>query len=512
MNGNDVIKREQEQTTDEGNELAPFTNTYAQLPNPFFARVLPTPAPDPHLIAFNAALAVELGLDTSTLNTQTLTAIFSGNLIPRGAAPIAMAYAGHQFANFVPQLGDGRAILLGEVVDRNGRRRDIQLKGAGRTPFSRRGDGRAALGPVLREYVVSEAMHALGISTTRALAAVTTGETVHREGMPPGAIVTRVAASHIRIGTFQYFAARNDEHSLKRLADYVIERHAQQRPKLIDSTRPYLALLQTVADRQASLIANWMQVGFIHGVMNTDNMTVSGETIDYGPCAFMDAYDPATVFSAIDQHGRYAYANQPRIAQWNLARFAETLLPLIDPNPTLAIEHATQVITEFPARYIEHWLAGMRHKLGLVTAHDTDLPLVQDLLSTMHANGADFTNTFRSLCNAAKDPDANHDLRAHFADPNAFDEWATRWRARCNMDPQDATTRATAMRQINPAVIPRNHQIERAIVAAVDRGDFDPFNTLIKVLAQPYDDVPEYIAYTTPPQPNERVTQTFCGT
>src|SRR5271169_931583 len=429
--------------------IAVFSNSYARLPEHFFARLSPTPVAKPRLIKFNESLADELGVDTRGLEPDEVAAVFAGNVIPPGAEPIAMAYAGHQFGNFVPQLGDGRAILLGEVVDRNGERRDIQLKGAGRTPFSRRGDGRAALGPVLREYLVSEAMHALGIPTTRALAAVSTGEPVFRDRQLPGAVLTRVASSHIRVGTFQYFAARGDREAVERLADYVIDRHF---PNTKDAERPRLALLQAVVERQASLIARWMHVGFIHGVMNTDNTALSGETIDFGPCAFMDSYDPATAFSAIDESGRYAYANQPIIAQWNLARFAETLLPLVDPNRERAVELASDAVSAFTSRYQEHWLAGMRDKLGLSSNEDGDLDLVRQLLQAMHENAADFTLTFRRLCAAAADEMADAEARGLFANPGAYDNWAARWRSRLAVDRRQPNARAQAMRAVNPAI------------------------------------------------------------
>ena len=435
--------------------------------------------------------------------------MFAGNVTPSGAEPIAMAYAGHQFGNFVPQLGDGRAILLGEVLDRNGERRDIQLKGAGRTPFSRRGDGRAALGPVLREYLVSEAMHALGIPTTRALAAVSTGEPVYRDRQLPGAVLTRVASSHIRVGTFQYFAARGDLEAVKRLADYVIDRHF---PDARHAERPYLALLQVVVERQALLIARWMHVGFIHGVMNTDNTALSGETIDFGPCAFMDSYDPATAFSAIDEFGRYAYGNQPTIAQWNLARFAETLLPLVDPNPERAVELANEAISAFASRFQEHWLAGMRDKLGLSSDEDGDLDLVRELLRAMHENAADFTLTFRRLCDAAADEKADADARGLFADPSAYDSWAARWRSRLVLDRLEPNARAQAMRNVNPAFIPRNHLVEQALSAAIEYEDFSPFAELLTVLSRPYEDQEAFADYANPPQTSERVFRTFCGT
>ncbi len=493
----------------EHGRIAHFDNSFARLPERFFARVGPTPVAAPRLIEFNHPLAVELGLETAALGPDDLAGIFSGNVTPPGAEPIALAYAGHQFANFVPQLGDGRAILVGEVVDRAGQRRDIQLKGSGLTPFSRRGDGRAALGPVLREYLVSEAMHALGVPTTRALAAVSTGEPVYREGRLPGAIVTRVAQSHLRVGTFQYFAARGDIDGLKRLADYTIDRLD---PATGEEERPYLALLRGVVERQARLIARWMQLGFIHGVMNTDNTALSGETIDFGPCAFMDAYDPATVFSAIDQHGRYAYANQPAIAAWNLARFAETLLPLIDPDIERAVELASEAVSAFSGSFETHWLDGMRGKLGLGRAEDGDRDLIVGLLEAMHGAGADFTLTFRKLCAAAEDEQANADVRALFARPETYDSWAEAWRSRLIRQGGDARERAEAMRSVNPAFIPRNHRVEQALEAAIERGDFAPFATLLEVLSRPYEDQEGLESYALPPQENERVLRTYCGT
>ena len=432
-----------------------------------------------------------------------------GSRLARAAALVAMAYAGHQFGNFVSQLGDGRAILLGEVLDRSGERRDVQLKGAGRTPFSRRGDGRAALGPVLREYLVSEAMHALGIPTTRALAAVSTGERVYRDRQLPGAVLTRVASSHIRVGTFQYFAARGDQEAVERLSDYVIDRHF---PEARDAERPRLALLQAVLERQALLIARWMHVGFIHGVMNTDNTALSGETIDFGPCAFMDLYDPATTFSAIDEFGRYASVNQPTIAQWNLARFAETLLPLLDPNPERAVELASEAISAFTSSYQEHWLAGMRDKLGISGNEEGDLDLVRELLQAMHENAADFTLTFRRLCAAAEDETADAEVRGLFANPDAYDSWAARWRSRLAVDERDPNARAEAMRAVNPAFIPRNHRVENALDAAIDNADFSPFVELLTVLSRPYQDQSAFADYANPAQAGERVFRTFCGT
>jgi uncharacterized protein YdiU (UPF0061 family) len=489
--------------------IAVFSNSYARLPEHFFARLAPTPVAKPHLIKFNDALASELGVNTQGLDPDRLAAMFAGNVTLSGAEPIAMVYAGHQFGNFVPQLGDGRAILLGEVLDRNGERRDVQLKGAGRTPFSRRGDGRAALGPVLREYLVSEAMHSLGIPTTRALAAVSTGEPVYRDRQLPGAVLTRVASSHIRVGTFQYFAARADLEAVKRLADYVIDRRF---PDARHAERPRLALLQAVVERQALLIARWMHVGFIHGVMNTDNMALSGETIDFGPCAFIDSYDPATALSAIDEFGRYAYANQPAIAQWNLARFAETLLPLLDPNSERAADLANEAISAFTSRFQEHWVAGMRDKLGISSDEDCDLDLIRELLRAMHENAADFTLTFRRLCDAAGDEKADADLRGLFVNPGAYDSWAARWRSRLVLDRRDPNARVRAMQNVNPAFIPRNHRVEQALGAAIEYGDFSPFAELLTVLSRPYEDQAIFADYANPPHADERVFRTFCGT
>jgi uncharacterized protein YdiU (UPF0061 family) len=486
-----------------------FQNTYAALPDGFFARVAPTPVAAPRLIKLNRPLAVRLGLDPDLLESPEGAEILSGKRLPEGAQPIAMAYAGHQFGHFVPQLGDGRAILLGEVIDIDGIRRDIQLKGSGPTPFSRRGDGRAALGPVLREYIVSEAMAALGIPTTRSLAATITGESVMRETVLPGAVLTRVASSHIRVGTFQYFAARGDTEGVRRLADHAIARHY---PQAAQAERPCHALLEGVIARQAELVARWLQIGFIHGVMNTDNTSISGETIDYGPCAFMDHYDPAAVFSSIDEQGRYAYANQPRIALWNLTRFAECLLPLFSDDKDKAIEEAQSVLAEFPGRFTAAYQSGLRQKIGLFTARDGDEALVQDLLDALAKNNADFTLTFRGLSAAAEDAARDQDVRAHFADPVAYDEWAVRWRQRTSEEPQTPAERAGVMRTVNPAFIPRNHRIEAVIQAAVARDDYAPFEELIAVLAKPYEEQPAFADYANPPEPHQRVLQTFCGT
>ena len=470
-----------------------FDNTYARELAGFYVSWKAAQVAQPKMVKLNRELADELGLDARPLDSEEGARIFAGNEIPEGAVPLAQAYAGHQFGGFSPQLGDGRALLLGEVIDRNGRRRDIQLKGSGPTPFSRAGDGRAALGPVLREYLIGEAMHALGIPTTRALAAVLTGEPVYREGALPGAVLTRVAASHIRVGTFQFFAARGEPAKVRRLADYVIDRHY---PELKGHANPYLGLLERVRDRQAALIASWMHVGFIHGVMNTDNMAISGETIDYGPCAFMDHYDPATVFSSIDTQGRYAYANQPKIAQWNLARFAETLLPLINADEDRAIASATEAINAFPEQYARQWLVGMRAKLGLVSEDEADLNLATGFLTAMEGKNVDYTLAFRYLADAA----LGHEepIRALFADPSAYDLWSGHWRARLAREAVAPSELAQAMRRANPAFIPRNHRVEEALSAAVEHGDYTPFTSLLKILSRPFDDQPEFAAFAEP--------------
>jgi uncharacterized protein YdiU (UPF0061 family) len=486
-----------------------FDSTYARLPDRFFARVAPTPVAAPRLIRVNAPLAAELGIDPDWLASEEGVAVLAGNRVPETATPIATAYAGHQFGGFVPQLGDGRAILLGEVVDRGGIRRDVQLKGAGPTPFSRRGDGRAALGPVLREYLVSEAMQALGILTTRALAAVTTGERVIRETMLPGAVLARVASSHIRVGTFQFFANRGDVEGVRTLADHVIARHY---PAAAGAERPYRALLDAVIGAQAELIARWLLVGFIHGVMNTDNMSVAGETIDYGPCAFLDEYDPPAVFSAIDTYGRYAYGNQPAIAQWNLTRLAECLLPLLGDDKDAAAEDAVEALEAFAPAFERAYQGGLRRKLGLFTEREGDDALAEELLGVMAASRADFTLTFRRLSEAAASEEGDAEVRSLFADPGAYDAWAPRWRQRLRDEPGDAAAHREAMLAVNPAFIPRNHRVEAIIRAAVDRDDFAPFEELLAVLARPYESQPAHARYMEPPAPGERVLQTFCGT
>jgi serine/tyrosine/threonine adenylyltransferase len=491
-------------TNDSGDQLFAFDNTYARELEGFYVPWQAAQVARPRMLKFNHQLADELGLDPDALDSDAGARIFAGNETPEGAVPLAQAYAGHQFGGFVPQLGDGRALLIGEVIDRYGRRRDIQLKGSGPTPFSRAGDGRAALGPVLREYLIGEAMHALGIPTTRALAAVVTGEPVYRERALPGAVLTRVAASHVRVGTFQFFAVRGEQAKVRQLADYVIDRHY---PELKGQANPFLGLLERVCDKQAALVAGWMHVGFIHGVMNTDNMTISGETIDYGPCAFMDHYDAATVFSSIDTQGRYAYANQPRIAQWNLARLAETLLPLIDEDTNRGIARATEVVNAFSGRYESYWVKGMRAKLGLFTEEEADLNLATEFLTAMEGNGVDYTLAFRYLADAAL---GEHErVRSLFADPTAYERWSGHWRARLSREAVAESDRAQAMRRANPAFIPRNHRVEEALSAAVEEGDYAPFETLLKILARPFDDQPEFAAYAEPPPEGQSHYRTF---
>jgi len=490
--------------------LFPFDNSYARLPERFFARVNPTPVASPRLVHLNTALAAELGVDARALAGEEGARIFAGNQVPEGAEPIATAYAGHQFGGFVPQLGDGRAILLGEVIDRGGTRRDVQLKGAGRTPFSRGGDGRAAVGPVLREYLVSEAMAALGIPTTRALAAATTGDWVRRETMLPGAVLTRVASSHIRVGTFEFFASRGDVEGVRLLAGHVIARHY---PAAAEAENPYRALLDAVIRAQAELIPRWLLVGFVHGVMNTDNTSVAGETIDYGPCAFIDAYDPGAVFSSIDTQRRYAYGRQPEIALWNLTRLAESLLPLLSDDADAAAEQAYASLDAFAPAFNRAYETGLRRKLGLTTEQGDDLVLAQALLGVMAEGRADFTLTFRRLCDAAAAEEADAEVRSLFADPAAYDAWAARWRERLGAEPVPPAERRAAMRAANPAYIPRNHRVEAVISAAIDHDDFAPFEELLTVLAHPYDDQDPALAhYAAPPPESDRVYRTFCGT
>ncbi|MFS0575758.1 protein adenylyltransferase SelO [Sporosarcina sp. 179-K 3D1 HS] len=477
-----------------------FDNSYARLPHSLFTKLDPTPVRSPELIILNEPVAASLGLKAEELKSEEGAALFGGNQIPDGAVPLAQAYAGHQFGHF-NRLGDGRAILLGEQITPSGDRFDIQLKGSGRTPYSRGGDGRAALGPMLREYIVSEAMHALGIPTTRSLAVVTTGEPVYRETELTGAILTRVAASHLRVGTFQYVAAWGTPEELKILADYAIERHY---PEIRSAANPYLALLEEVMKRQAKLISQWQLVGFIHGVMNTDNMTISGETIDYGPCAFMDTYDPKTVFSSIDVQGRYAYRNQPPIAAWNLSRLAEALLPLIHEDSDQAIEMAQDVISGFAALYQSDWMAGMRAKLGLFNEEEDDQSLFEALLDMMQDHQADFTNTFQAL---TFDTLEGSSL---FRSPE-FLEWHGKWQARLGRQQEGTEASHQLMRTNNPAVIPRNHRVEAALGAA-EQGDFDVMRRLLEVLSTPYAHSPEQKEFANLPPKTTIPYQTFCGT
>lgn len=485
-----------------------FDNSYARLPQRFHAATTPATASAPRLVAFNTPLATDMGLPLEGLEPGLLAEIFSGNQPPADAMPVATAYAGHQFGGFSPQLGDGRAILLGEVVTPEGRRLDVQLKGSGRTPFSRGGDGRAALGPVLREFLVSEAMHALGIPTTRALAATVTGDAVYRETVLQGAVLTRVASSHIRIGTFQFFAARQDEEALRLLVEHAIARHY---PDLVGASNPALALFARVIERQAALVAQWMRVGFVHGVMNTDNMSISGETIDYGPCAFIDAYDPAARFSSIDTGSRYAFANQGAVAEWNLARLAEALLPIMDTDSQRAVEQATGALERFAPTFAREMLGVMRQKLGLALEEEGDAALARDLLKAMHAGRADYTLFFRGLGDVAAGTLPLDDLGHLFADRSGFDTWLPQFEARVSRESVDASARAAAMARVNPLYIPRNHQVEAALAFAAE-GDYAPFNTLRTVLAKPYEAQPGMEAYAGPPPSDWQNYRTFCGT
>jgi uncharacterized protein YdiU (UPF0061 family) len=492
----------------------PFNNQYHTLGESFYQETHPSPVSNPALIRFNEALAEELGIAQAEYDEAELAAVFSGNVIPEGAMPIAMAYAGHQFGNFVPQLGDGRAILLGEIDGVNGASLGVHLKGSGPTHFSRNGDGRAALGPVLREYLVSEAMYQLGVPTTRALAAVTTGEEVARDRLVAGGVITRVASSFVRVGTFEYFSSQGDVASIQKLADHVI---TQNYPALAEADNPYAALLQAVTDRQASLIAKWMHLGFIHGVMNTDNMSIAGETIDYGPCAFMDDYDHDQVFSSIDRYGRYAYSNQPAIGLWNLARLAESLLPLMNSDIDTAVEQAQEVLGGYRSRHEDNWLSGMRAKCGLSTVSDDllqeDKALIEDLLELMATSRADFTLTFFQLSQLSAQPgEEDRECEALFGNRPAFNEWLPRWRERLAQESSSDDERQANMRAVNPVYIPRNHQIEAAIRAAEDHNDFSVFHALHEVLQQPYVVQAGKDEYMQPPKPEEVVERTFCGT
>lgn len=485
-------------------------NDYSRLSSTLYTRLDPVPVVTPRLIKFNEALATELRLNLNSSDPEHLARIFSGNEKLPGSQPIALAYAGHQFGSFVPRLGDGRAVLLGEARDHRGILKDIQLKGAGRTAYSRGGDGRAALGPVLREYLVSEAMTAMGIPSTRSLAAVWTGERVSRgPASLPGAILTRVASSHVRVGTFQYLAAQGDTQTLRSLADYVIDRYY---PEARLSDTPYPRLLDLVVDRQAVLIAQWMKVGFIHGVMNTDNTSVVGETIDYGPCAFMDAYDPQAVFSSIDQNGRYSFSNQPAIAQWNLARFAETLLPLFGAEQDQSIALATESINAYSAKFEREWLRAMRSKVGLLQAQPEDADLINALLDVMHRTQADYTLTFWGLADHLERDRSGLGIEEPLRDHADFQVWLRRWEERGAQESESSTVRFDTMRAANPRYIPRNHRIEEVIEAATTKEDLAPFEALLEVIVRPFDEQPGAAAYAAPPRPDQRVLETFCGT
>lgn len=478
-----------------------FDNSYARLPAAFHSRVRPTPVSEPRLVVLNGALARELGLDPEALADPSHAGHFTGNTLPAGADPIAQAYAGHQFGNFT-RLGDGRAILLGEQITPDGRRVDIQLKGSGPTPYSRRGDGRAALGPMLREHLVSEAMHALGIPTTRSLAVAVTGEPVFREQPLRGAVLTRVAASHIRVGTFEYLAALGDHGSLRALVEHTVARHL---PDRVSDANPAATLLADAVERQASLVAQWLRVGFVHGVMNTDNVALSGETIDYGPCAFLDAYDPGAVFSSIDHQGRYAFGNQPQIAAWNLARLAEALLPVLDDRPEAGLETARAIVESFPGRFRDQWHAQLRSKLGLSTTEPEDTPLGEELLRWMHRAGADYTATFRQLGKTPTGPAPDG------SDPE-FLQWQRRWLERAGREPGFPESVADRMRRANPAVIPRNHVVESALEAAAGPGDLTLFHRVLAAVQKPYDESGQPDDLLNPPPPGTPRCRTFCGT
>lgn len=478
-----------------------FNNSYAKLPLPLFTSLKPTPVRSPKMVIFNEALAKVLGLNAATLKSEEGVAVFAGNHVPENAHSLAQAYAGHQFGHFT-MLGDGRAILIGEQITPQGERFDVQLKGSGRTPYSRGGDGRATLGPMLREYIISEAMHALRIPTTRSLAVVTTGEKVVRESDLPGAILTRIAASHLRVGTFQFAGNWRPVEELRNLADYTINRHY---PEIEQDENRYLALLQQLIKRQAALIAKWQLVGFIHGVMNTDNMTISGETIDYGPCAFMDEYDPDTVFSSIDRQGRYAYRNQPIIGGWNLARFAEAILPLLDKDEEKALQLAQDEISKYSEIYQSYWLAGMRAKLGLTNEEPGDTLLIENLLSIMHKVKADYTNTFRALT-----IDKMEDTPL-FGTPD-YNLWRELWEARLTRQQTSKEASLQLMRNSNPAVIPRNHRVEEALEAAVNNGDYSVMERLLKALSNPFDYTTEQNIYCTIPESSNLPYRTYCGT
>ena len=489
-------------------KLINFDNSYARLPKSFFECIKPTPVKEPKLVRFNKLLANEIGLNVIEDN-DILSDIFSGNIVLEGSEPIALVYAGHQFGYFVPQLGDGRAILLGEIVNNGGCRFDIQLKGSGQTSYSRSGDGRAPLGAVIREYIISEAMHSLNIPTTRSLAIIVTGELVSRETLLPGGILTRIASSHLRVGTFEYFAASDDQENLQLLADYSINRHF---PNIKKSNLRYQTFLESVCDRQAALIAKWMHVGFVHGVMNSDNTSISGETIDYGPCAFMDSYDPATVFSSIDHHGRYAYGNQPNIAQWNIACLGECLLPLIHSDRNKAIGIAEEILDSFQDKFRKYWLSGMYKKIGLTQNEPEDINLLEQLLELMKENKTDYTLTFRYLSDAIENDTGNSNFEKQFLSQNKISEWLVSWRKRLKIQSASFKKIKMSMQKENPAFIPRNHRIEKAIYEAVDNNDYSYMDHLILLLNKPYQDQPNNSEYMHPPEKPDHNYQTFCGT
>lgn len=485
-----------------------FDNSYAIQMGGFFVPWEGAKVPSPKIIHFNEELAKELGLNEKDLNSQLGAEFFAGNEMPTGASPLAQVYAGHQFGGFSPQLGDGRALLVGEIIDQNNQRRDIQLKGSGPTPFSRRGDGKAVVGPVLREYLISEAMHALGIPSTRALAAVTTGEQIVREGLEPGAVVTRIASSHIRVGTFQFFAARGDTEKVQKLADYSINRHYKELESHPDK---YLELLKAVMKKQAMLISKWVSVGFVHGVMNTDNMTISGETIDYGPCAFIDDYNAQAIFSSIDEQARYAFGNQPNIAQWNLARFAETLIPLIDPNDSdNAIKLATDELNQFPQLYQQFWLEEMQAKLGLTTLDADDVELINELYEAIEGQGVDYTKLFRRFADAARGDDKG--LLILFKDSSTIKSWLSKWLEKLSSNGKNINQIADKMDSVNPIYIPRNHLVEQSLQAASKQGDYGPFKKLLGVLMHPFKKRDGLQAYEEPAAKEDGPYVTFCGT
>jgi serine/tyrosine/threonine adenylyltransferase len=486
--------------------LFSFDNSYLRELEGLYVPWQAVRTPAPELLLLNEGLASELGVDAGALSSPAGVDLLVGNSSAAGASPLAQAYAGHQFGGFSPVLGDGRALLLGEVIDVHGRRRDLHLKGSGPTPFARGGDGKAAVGPMLREYLMGESMHALDIPTTRALAVVATGDHVLREAVLPGAVLIRVAASHVRVGTFQFAAARQDSALLRRLADHAIWRHY---PHALEADNPYLAFLEAVVDAQASLLGRWMLVGFIHGVMNTDNMTISGETIDYGPCAFMETFDPATVFSSIDHSGRYAYGNQPDVAQWNLARLAETLLPLLDSETEKARAAATEVLAGFPGRYREYWGRGMSAKLGITKRPEQDGALIDDVLALLQAQRVDFTLFFRALSSSVLGDPAPP--RSLFSDPSAFEAWRVPWQERLAAQAAVPQAIAQAMDRVNPIYIPRNHQVEKALAAAT-AGDLEPFRTLLDVLSRPFDERPGLDSFAAPAPSTFGPYRTFCGT